>query len=356
MNCSDVEKKVKKFLDDLLVEEEYQEIVSHLDSCSHCRNYVSSLGSISNQIWELANLKVPHDLVQTVLFKLKEKEYVLPTGKKIFSKRFLFWTIAGFFLLSSAVFLIMRWQTKEKLSQDAPVIYMERLPQTEHFTERPTESEIITQQKQQPKTTNFSEDNVEPNFSRLSQPALNVTEQFLPLHWHFRCEHEQAKSQVLEILSDLGSRIDLIEGVLVFYRGKKEKFEQVIERLVLATDIGCLRQDFTSTMPIFANAENKVLVYFEPRKNTNADYLHWHIGFVSSGQKELFRTVIKKTGAVIEKEEESFMIISVNRSDLVVLKQRISATNVTMVEFGALQQIKNQLTSAPVKISIYFLN
>jgi|GEM_PF-3279254 len=80
MICADIEKLLKRFQDDLLLEEEYQEFLAHVLGCPKCREYVFSVGSLSTQLWELGQVIAPDDLAATVIFKLKHPPVVEPAG------------------------------------------------------------------------------------------------------------------------------------------------------------------------------------------------------------------------------------------------------------------------------------
>ena len=74
MNCSDIQQLNKRFLQDLLTDEEYQTFLSHLETCPKCKDYVRSTGSLSTQLWELGDIKVPEDLLSTIVFKLSHAQ------------------------------------------------------------------------------------------------------------------------------------------------------------------------------------------------------------------------------------------------------------------------------------------
>jgi len=73
MTCDDIKKRLKPFLDDLLVEDEYQLFISHINECPKCKDYISAIGSLSNQLWALGDVTVPADLCQTAIYKFKQR-------------------------------------------------------------------------------------------------------------------------------------------------------------------------------------------------------------------------------------------------------------------------------------------
>lgn len=70
--CEDIKKHLKPFMEDLLAEDEYQAYVRHLNTCARCKDYIDKFGSISNQLWELGNIKVPADFSSAVCFNISE--------------------------------------------------------------------------------------------------------------------------------------------------------------------------------------------------------------------------------------------------------------------------------------------
>ena len=90
MTCSDTDKGLKNFVGDLLSEDDYQDFVDHLDSCPQCTSRVRSMGSFTNQLWELGDIEVPSDLDSTILFQFDQakKQPRKPKPKK--SKKLVF--------------------------------------------------------------------------------------------------------------------------------------------------------------------------------------------------------------------------------------------------------------------------
>lgn len=70
MDCAS-RQKIKPFLEDLLSEEEYQEIREHLETCDSCKTHAAAAGSLAFQIRELGEIRVPPDIVSTVLYELR---------------------------------------------------------------------------------------------------------------------------------------------------------------------------------------------------------------------------------------------------------------------------------------------
>ena len=86
MTCDDVRKRIKKFLEDLLEEDEYQDFIKHVNGCAACGDYTTALGSISNQLWKLGDVSVPSDFESTVLFKVRQLAQA-PQAPKVYIRK-----------------------------------------------------------------------------------------------------------------------------------------------------------------------------------------------------------------------------------------------------------------------------
>jgi len=90
MSCSDIDKELKHFVGDLLSDADYQAYVEHLDSCPNCKSRVRSMGSFSNQLWELGDIEVPSDLDSTILFQFDQAKKEPRKSKSKSSKKLVF--------------------------------------------------------------------------------------------------------------------------------------------------------------------------------------------------------------------------------------------------------------------------
>jgi len=102
MTCSDIQARLKPFLDDLLAEDEYRAFLSHLEQCSKCKEYVRAIGSLSNQMWRLSDVKISSDLSSNIIFRLSQSKKKAIEKPLILSKKLVFGVIVliiGFLLL-----------------------------------------------------------------------------------------------------------------------------------------------------------------------------------------------------------------------------------------------------------------
>lgn len=132
VTCSDIRKKLKAFLDDLLAEDEYRALVAHLDHCKECKDYVRKIGAISNQLWELGDIKAPSDLGSTILFRLKQAEEEIRKPKFVISKKLsieiLVVTLAVPLIFLGVYHLKSRKQPRETDETPTIEVYVERKP------------------------------------------------------------------------------------------------------------------------------------------------------------------------------------------------------------------------------------
>jgi hypothetical protein len=69
MSCAEDRKNVRKFLEDLLDEPEYQRMRRHVEGCDSCAQFVRAAGSVSSMLMELGRLNAPDDLPDAVVYR-----------------------------------------------------------------------------------------------------------------------------------------------------------------------------------------------------------------------------------------------------------------------------------------------
>lgn len=145
MSCDDIKKKLKAFLDDLLAEDEYKVFGGHINICSKCREYVRSIGSLSNQLWKLGKVKVPQDFSSTILYKLAHPEEKTQQSKFVISKEHI---IVGMILILLATLLFFGFNYfKKKMhsadADNAPILRTEIIQETGQVSNNEARSLII---------------------------------------------------------------------------------------------------------------------------------------------------------------------------------------------------------------------
>ena len=71
MVCETIRPIVRRFLDDLLDEKDYRETQAHLAGCAKCRQYASSVGTLSYRLHEMGQITLPPDMISTILYQVK---------------------------------------------------------------------------------------------------------------------------------------------------------------------------------------------------------------------------------------------------------------------------------------------
>ena len=126
MICSDINNRLKSFLEDLLTEKEYQAFLAHLDSCAKCKKYVRAVGSVSNQLWKLGDVKVPADFSSTALFKLKQAKQEIRIPKFVITKKWIVGAIVLILIVSAFFFGIRYFEDLGPVEKSGDVIDFSR--------------------------------------------------------------------------------------------------------------------------------------------------------------------------------------------------------------------------------------
>ena len=523
VTCNEVKDKLKPFLEDMLVEEEYQAFVAHLESCPKCKDYVRSIGALSNQLWKLGDIKVPTDFVSTVIFNLKHpKQEVPPATKPALSKKLAAGIIISIILL--ALFLGSIYFKKFKVSQkiaETPIITRQIIIDQGPPTKR--EAEMLLEELQGIKEAlgpSEKEESVEKASSITESPASNKVTIIKPwpLHWHFiiseksdetelegekrqrefelkqklaekkqleddiksqeekirivlgkmytaevlkketAAEKEERESSLINIekemylielriiqmrkekrdeeakreqelytrlqkayaeeikkvkearknsmgleleqklkkkeelevsiksledeilsielkvqqaleekhrearrqqklfdaLRSLNIMPDYKTQDLILFNATGEKIDNLIEKVFSNSQQGAPLRDFTAGTSTFKDKESRVSIYFENPKIQSSGVLHWHIGLMFHQQKVKLLDVIQSMGGSIDYELGEIIVLSIPKTKVENLKKRIKVMGVIFTEFGKLESKEGQLSSMPVKVSVYF--
>lgn len=237
MNCQDIQKNLKLFLDDLLIEKNYQGFVEHVESCPKCKTYVHSIDSFSNQIWKLGNVKVPQDLLPSILFELSHPR--LPQSNKK-SSPFKLWAIGVVFCLMAGfliygVFLqpnkkdIPKKDSSPKTTSRAPVSdeaaqnYFNQLQTIAANLEKTKIPEDLAPQKTEAEVTSPEKQAAAEEIPQAKAQTAPLPEP-AHLHWHVRL------AEKLD-LTPLDQKKQEIEDLLTFKKSKKEQLAAEIKKL-----------------------------------------------------------------------------------------------------------------------------
>jgi hypothetical protein len=369
MACSDIKEKLKSFLEDLLSEDEYQAFVAHVDGCAECKKYVSAVGSLSNQLWDLGNVKVPTDLSSTILFKLKEAEKEPPTSKVAIPQRRLIAAIvtlfaaALLFFISNYFITLNRNRIREKKMISAGAKLEE-----EEGSQDINEIEPSARRRQVIEKRIVLAGDEERNSVYKNISATTA------LHWHFSYSQESQATKLLGTLRDLGINLDYDFGDILIFSASGAKIEKLLSVVPLISTF----YNFNSDLKIPENKEMRVIMYLEneniemssapsvedsnsssvfvsleKKNDTTTKTLHWHVVSLASKQSACL-SVIREFGGSIDYESEELAIFKVNKDLVEKLVERIQAIDGVFADIGRIDSVKNLPDYTPVRISIYF--
>lgn len=84
--CAEDRKNVRKFMEDLLEEGEYQRVRRHVQECASCRQFVRAAGSISSLLMDMGRTACPADLADAALFhydKMRREQPASPPSPAV---------------------------------------------------------------------------------------------------------------------------------------------------------------------------------------------------------------------------------------------------------------------------------
>ncbi|MFH1189365.1 MAG: zf-HC2 domain-containing protein [Candidatus Omnitrophota bacterium] len=246
--CEEIRKRLKPFLEDLLAEDEYQAYITHLDTCSKCKEHVGRFGSLSNQLWELGDIKVPADFLSTVRFNMSEpapEESQTPAEKK---RNNLFAVIVILALISAGAAAGMMYFKKDK----PPVMVTRTIQEKKALSPSDSESKALLNELQSiavslgasDKKAKSREAATETTVEKTAEAAADADEGAAddgappeakgakapqkpkPLHWHF---------QYMDKFKDDGLKKDI--------QAMDAKLQQALEaKEKLAAEMAVLKQ------------------------------------------------------------------------------------------------------------------
>lgn len=395
MTCEDIKKKLKPFLEDLLAEDEYQEFITHVEECNQCNTYVNSIGALSNQLWQLGEVRIPEDLASTILFELKtpQPEVKEAKGKFIVSRRLFIGILVLILALAVSFFGInyLRKRTQAKKGE-APIIttqvIQEQKPSQEAEKLLKELHEIATTLS--PASKKITPEEMPSNLEApptLDKPLTDSEAEmleFTPLHWHFsylreagkieaerkvqleakyqeelslkqalKEERDKAierhKTKFLEILHTRGITLDYQTDELFLFAASGKKIEEVLTQTLLSSQDIFFFSDFTQTVATLKEKSYRVSLYLE----SEGSLPHWHISPLTLEQKSNLFESIRGLGGVIEHQKEELVVFSLQQTEIEKLRTRIRAMRVSFSEFGKPESKEDQLISGPVKVSLY---
>jgi len=357
ITCSEVKDKLRPFLEDMLAEEEYRAFVVHIESCPKCRDYVRSISALSNQLWKLGDIEVPSDFVSTVIFNLKHLKPAVPPAAK---PARLAAVITVSILIALILFLGIAYFKKFKVSQkvsETPLITKQII--TEQKPPSDQEAAMLLEELKEIKEASGSspkEESAEKT-SAVTVPLASKEVGIVkpkPIHWHFLYTEEAEKRKLLDALNSLSIIPEYKTQDLIIFNATGEKIDKVIEQVISSSKQSTPLRDFTTGTPISKDKESRVTLYFDNVETQIVNVFHWHVVLMSPQQKAKLLEIIQSIGGSIDYESGGLFVFSIPKTEMEKLKKRIQVMGFIFTEFGKLESKEGQLSSIPVKVSIYF--
>ena len=374
-DCASVRRLIRSFLDDLLTEEEYLAFTAHLGQCEACRAYTASIGSLSNQLRELGTLvKVPADLVPTVLFRLNSR----PRASRPVSFKAII-VIAGVAALVVGVFAAIHSKgSGEKKTAHSAAVPVTAGGGEEFFREVKPEQPAPAAQETSgaPGTsgsagTRFSAASGSAGVSPLAQAPAQI-QSLRALHWHVTVGDKQEEEKLIKTIKAMDIPVEYLTPDLIVF----SLLPDDVRRLRQGVAMNFALRDFSPAASGDDKRARKLFLTLErvpapPTSSTGAvevvnarpalvslekeagSSLHWHIMFVSPKKDELF-DLMRAAGGLKEFESEEMVVFSVPAGEVKKLSEQVHSLAGVFADFD-LKAAGETFADERVKISLYFM-
>jgi len=369
MSCDDIDKELKHFLGDLLSDADYQAFVEHLDSCSKCTNRVRSMGSFTNQLWELGDIEVPSDLDTTILFQFDKakKEPPKPKPKKPKNKVVIGAIVVAVIGLAFGAYKFLKPdELKVEQVTDDTVIVKSTGFQKKSSTPDPEAERLYNQLKGMaeslapmiPNTTSKKDSKKElkkEGTVPVKEPVVSTSApawDAYSLHWHIPYFTEADIKQLVGTITMLDIDPDYENQNFVIFSTINKKIKTLSAGIRFTHKIQLdvpefildgsdpqgevvVSISFTGRDPTYSTAgtQRGALSSFEEERNAAGNILDWHILLVSSQQDALVDIIHKKRGTVLYTSKEA-VIFSMPGARIGELADEIQSTGGMFADFG----------------------
>ena len=358
-NCSNIEQRIKPFLDDLLSEEEYQSIHAHLDQCTKCRQYVSAIGSLSYTLKELGHIEVPRDLADTVLFNLKKQPEEEPPKTAGSKKPLIIGVLAVLFIGASVYFGFHYFKTRQQAEEKAktPPVAAQPVQEENEESDFWSDSEEKAQKEtgKTDKSDVLSEVYVTPEGAEEEhgQPEENLgPAKEMSYHFHFPHIRGTDSDKIAGILARLDVQPDYRRpGILIATVPSSVLGQFVDEVESIAPRVLPLRNpDFQKlSLP---NQLIHLSVYFEEADESKSNSLHWHVQVKTGNEFRIF-DLLRQMDLSLAYDSSEVIVFTVSSAKLEELSNRMKALQGVSGDFTP-PPTSQSLSSYPIQVSIYF--
>ncbi|MCM8831488.1 MAG: hypothetical protein NC918_04790 [Candidatus Omnitrophica bacterium] len=358
MNCEDIKKKLKLFLDDLLSDEDFQSFCQHMEECEKCKKYVRSFSSISNQLWKLGQIESPVDLMETIKYKLVHS-HIQEKSQSNILKREQFKFIKSFFLVFLLISIVLSFflyryfgekrkkiitEKAEKISISTEILYNNKSSENEYLFDMkdtiPEEKvEFIDKLQEKEKPLFENETYILNSFN---EKMATVT---YNLHWHIRNDYNKLK----ECINSAGLILEYEKNNLLIFKTDSQKLKILLEKFA-SRKIKFL--NFSKNIDInLANNEYRVIIFLE---NRHFPSVHWDIGLTDLGKRKEVLNLIEGNSISINYKADNFIIFSLQMSQLKTLRSKLEIFGLPILEFENIESKNNVLISGPIDVSVFF--
>jgi hypothetical protein len=160
----------------------------------------------------------------------------------------------------------------------------------------------------------------------------------------------ELEDRINSSLSAAGLRQDAREANLIIWSGVGKAVSLATEKILAAFSSSSFN-DYTRLIRISEDNEYRGSIYIDSEISGIA---HWHVSTVVSGEKARVTQILRENCGVPDREAESLLVFSVAAGGFENLRQKMMAARVSFEEFGNAGDSEKKLSSAPVKLSVYF--
>ncbi|GEM_PF-2141983 len=414
--CERTSKQARTFLADLLSDAEYQVVALHSEGCASCRDYLRSLGDVTNQVWSLGQIDVPPDFARTVLFRTRR----IPGKRRPVA-------IATAVLICLSLAAVSFFVANRPASHEASAPVM-RVSLAAHEPEVLSEAAFpaaVEEPSVPPSAVAEPVPAVQapvPSVPSPAPPASSVHDR--EIHWHLVHSEEwqtaaaERREKLARLHADaleltaLEEEVRRLESAQEEGAGRKEKtralnerakelkegirtLEETSKEVVRAPDLrawfsGVLfdagirfesptpgifsfrateervarvteatlstgvyaPSDFAASTASATDEERKVIVYAEASPDAG---LHWHLK-VSAARRTSFSDALREYGASVLSESGDSLIFLISRDSVRKLEARLRGLGIGLVDFGRAEPKGTVLGDVPVTVSAHFTN
>ncbi|MCM8787613.1 MAG: zf-HC2 domain-containing protein [Candidatus Omnitrophica bacterium] len=359
MDCEDIKTNLKLFLDDLLVDKDYQAFCQHMEGCEKCKKYVRSISSLSNQLWKLGQLIPPLDLSDTIKYKLAHSQTTQQIQQNISLKqqfKFIIPLFLTFLIISFIILPFFSYRYFEKKRKKAFIEKKENIltqakisPDVENTKSDYVFDVIELDSSQKPTSIDEPQKEERPSAKNETVALISSEEKqnlvIHNLHWHVRDDYNRLKN----CLSYASIISEYEKNNLFIFKTGSEKLKILLEKFV-SEKIKFL--NFTKNIDInFADdKEYRVIIFVE---DSYFSSIHWDIGPINPEKRKDILNLIENESVSINYKSDDFIIFSISESQLKNLYSKLEIFGVPISEFKNVVSKDNILISGPIEISVF---